>query len=141
MFNYHVFSFCGEINMSIKLKDKIDSGPVTRPIATYNTLLDDEKTCITLFTIKPGEQTGWHRHEYDYVALQQSKGRLHLDYVDGTSLDIDYSPGVALSVKAPVEHNAINVGDVDIIALCLPLESLRLYNKVIVSKKLFKVLL
>ena len=85
----------------------------------YNSIIFnyDEKTCITLFTIKPGEQTGWHRHENDYVALQQSEGRLHLDYADGTSLDIDYSPGKALPVKAPVEHNAINVGDVDIIAL------------------------
>jgi quercetin dioxygenase-like cupin family protein len=109
--------FCVEDDMSIKLKDRIESDPVMRPIASYKTLLDDEKTCITLFTIKPGEQTGWHRHEYDYVALQQSEGRLHLDYADGTSLDIDYSPGKALPVKAPVEHNAINVGDVDIIAL------------------------
>lgn len=103
--------------MSTKLMEKTAAEAADRPIASYETLLDDERTCITLFTLKPGEQTGWHRHEYDYVAVQQSEGRLHLDYADGSVLDLDYTPGVALAVSAPVEHNAINVGDVDIIAL------------------------
>jgi quercetin dioxygenase-like cupin family protein len=103
--------------MSIKLNDKTASESADRPIAKYQILLDNENTCITLFSIEPGEQTGWHKHEYDYVALQQSNGTLHLDNSDGTELEIDYTPGVALSVKAPVEHNAINVGVEKIIAL------------------------
>lgn len=103
--------------MSIKLNEKTTSEAADRPIAANQTLLDNDKTCITLFTIKPGEQTGWHRHEFDYVAVQQSAGRLRLDYADGSVREIDYAPGVALAVSAPVEHNAINVGDVDIIAL------------------------
>jgi quercetin dioxygenase-like cupin family protein len=103
--------------MSLKLEEKTAAEAAERPIASYETLLDDDKTCITLFTIKPGEQTGWHRHEFDYVAVQQSTGRLHLDYADGSVREIDYTPGVAMPVSAPVEHNAINVGDVDIVAL------------------------
>jgi quercetin dioxygenase-like cupin family protein len=103
--------------MSVKLEDRTAAEAADRPIASYETLIDDERTCITLFTLKPGEQTGWHRHEYDYVAVQQSEGRLHLDYADGSVLEINYTPGVAMPVSAPVEHNAINVGDVDIIAL------------------------
>ena len=103
--------------MSLKLGEKTAAEAADRPIAAYETLHEDDKTCITLFTIKPGEQTGWHRHDFDYVAVQQSNGRLHLDYADGSVRDIDYSPGVALAVSAPVEHNAINVGDVDIVAL------------------------
>ncbi len=103
--------------MSTKLLDKTASEAADRPIASSETLLDDDKTCITLFTIQPGEQTGWHRHEFDYVVVQQSDGRLHLDYADGSMREIGYTPGVALFVSAPVEHNAINVGDVDIIAL------------------------
>ena len=103
--------------MSLKLEEKTAAEAAERPIASYQTLLDDDKTCITLFTIKPGEQTGWHRHEFDYVAVQQSAGRLHLDYADGSVREIDYTPGVSMPVSAPVEHNAINVGDVDIIAL------------------------
>lgn len=103
--------------MSTKLVEKTASEAADRPIASYETLLDNDTTCITLFTIKPGEQTGWHCHEYDYVAVQQSEGRLHFDYADGSEREIDYTPGVAMPVSAPVEHNATNVGDVDIIAL------------------------
>lgn len=103
--------------MSTKLLDRTASEAADRAIASSEILIDDDKTIITLFTIKPGEQTGWHRHEYDYVAVQQSTGRLHLDFADGSVRELDYTPGVALAVEAPVEHNAINVGDVDIIAL------------------------
>ncbi len=103
--------------MSLKLEEKTATEAAEQPIAHYETLHEDDKTCITLFTIKPGEQTGWHRHEYDYVAVQQSTGRLHFDFADGSTREIDYTPGVAVAVSAPVEHNAINVGDVDIIAL------------------------
>ena len=81
--------------MSLKLEEKTAAEAADRPIAAYKTLHEDDKTCITLFTIKPGEQTGWHRHDFDYVAVQQSNGRLHLDYADGSVRDIDYSPGVA----------------------------------------------
>jgi len=103
--------------MSTKLLEKTAAEAADRKLASYEVLHDDDRTCITLFTIKPGEQTGWHRHEYDYVAVQQSSGRLHFDFADGSTRDIDYTPGVALAVKAPVEHNATNVGDVNIIAL------------------------
>lgn len=103
--------------MSTKLLERTAAEAADRKIASYEVLFEDDKTCITLFTIKPGEQTGWHRHEYDYVAVQQSTGRLHFDFADGSTRELDYSPGVALGVTAPVEHNATNVGDVDIIAL------------------------
>ncbi len=103
--------------MSTKLIEKTAAEAAERPVAAFEVLHEDDKTCITLFTIKPGEQTGWHRHEYDYVAVQQSTGRLHFDYADGSTREIDYTPGVAVAVAAPVEHNAVNVGEVDIIAL------------------------
>ena len=36
---------------------------------------------------------------------------------DGSTREVDYTPGVARAVSAPVEHNAINVGDVDIVVM------------------------
>jgi quercetin dioxygenase-like cupin family protein len=90
--------------MSLKLEEKTAAEAAERPIASYETLLDDDKTCITLFTIKPGEQTGWHRHEFDYVAVQQSTGRLHLDYADGSVREIDYTPGVATGKRERNRH-------------------------------------
>lgn len=100
--------------MSTKLQEKTAAEAAERPIATYQTLIDNERTRITTWLIRPGEQTGWHRHEWDYVTYQQSTGRLHLVDSEGNERTIDYQPGVTMQARAPVEHNATNIGDVDI---------------------------
>ncbi len=97
--------------MSTKLLDKTAAEAADRPMATFKTLHEDEKTRITHWIMKPGEQTGWHSHDFDYVVVQLSGGRLHLDYADGTEREVDYAPGGTLTGTAPVEHNAISVGD------------------------------
>ena len=100
--------------MSLKLDERNDAlGPDAR-LATYETLIDDDKTRITRWHIAPGEVTGWHRHEWDYVTIQQSGGRLKLDMADGGEMFIDYEDGCARAFSAPVEHNATNVGDVEV---------------------------
>ena len=100
--------------MSLKLDERNDAlGPDAR-IATYETLIDDDKTRITRWRIAPGEVTGWHRHEWDYVTIQQSGGRLKLDMADGGEMFIDYEDGHARAFSAPVEHNATNVSDVEV---------------------------
>lgn len=103
--------------MSLKLEEKTADIAADKQVANYEVLLDDDRTRITQWTIAPGEQTGWHLHDYDYVTIQQSTGRLHLDFADGTAREIDYVPGTAREYKAPIEHNATNVGDVDICVL------------------------
>lgn len=100
--------------MSTKLMEKTAVEAADREIGHFEVLVDDEKTRVTQWDIKPGQQTGWHLHDFDYVTIQQSEGRLHLDYADGSEREIDYIPGTSHLNKAPVEHNAINVGDVDI---------------------------
>jgi quercetin dioxygenase-like cupin family protein len=101
--------------MSTKLMEKTASQASEREIGTFTTLIDDDRTRITHWVIKPGQQTGWHLHDFDYVTLQQSEGKLYLEHADGTERTIDYVPGTAATIHAPVEHNAINVGDVDIV--------------------------
>ncbi len=103
--------------MSTKLMEKTAAEAADRPIGKYELLHEDEKTRITHWVIKPGEQTGWHLHDHDYVTVQQSTGHLFLQHADGSTREVDYTPGVARAVSAPVEHNAINVGDVDIVVL------------------------
>ncbi len=103
--------------MSTKLMDKTAAQAADRQIGKFDLLHEDERTRITHWVIKPGEQTGWHLHDYDYVTVQQSTGRLFLENADGSTREVDYSPGTAHAISAPVEHNAINVGDVDIVVL------------------------
>jgi quercetin dioxygenase-like cupin family protein len=100
--------------MSVKLEEKTAAALGDAPRAEYRVLHDDDKTCITQWRFRPGDQTGWHRHEWDYVTVQQSGGRLRLEGADGTERFIDYQEGRAISFSAPIEHNATNVGDVEV---------------------------
>jgi|TARA_Y100000590_G_C15742971_1_gene1020944 quercetin dioxygenase-like cupin family protein len=104
-------------DMSTKLLKKTSVEASERNIGNYTLLHEDNKTRITHWVIKPNQQTGWHIHEFDYVTIQQSYGKLYLEHADGTERTLNYEPGVTRSVSAPIEHNAINIGDVDIIVL------------------------
>lgn len=86
-----------------------------RTAAPHVVLHEDEHSRMIHYVIKPGEQTGWHTHEFDYTVIRVSKGTLTSNFADGTSKDFDYEPGTTSSYKAPVEHNAVNTGDTDLI--------------------------
>lgn len=82
--------------------------------ASFHLLHEDSRTRITQWVFAPGAQTGWHRHERDYVTVQQSGGELLLQGADGTTTQVPYENGRAMAWTAPVEHNAVNVSDVEV---------------------------
>jgi quercetin dioxygenase-like cupin family protein len=59
-------------------------------------------------------ETGWHQHTFDYVTVQQSRGALLLQASDGSETHVDYEDGRTVSWAAPIEHNAINISDVEV---------------------------
>lgn len=97
--------------MSTHLTDKTKAQIPEAALADHTLLFEDERTRITQWRFAPGDQTGWHAHEWDYVTVQQSGGRLRLDGADGTESFVDYSSGRTMSWTAPIEHNATNVSD------------------------------
>jgi quercetin dioxygenase-like cupin family protein len=103
--------------MSTKLQEKTHELASERQIAKHKILLEDDRMIVTHWVFKPGEQTGWHRHELDYMPIQMSEGRLRFEFPDGSTKDVDYVPRTSSIVKAPLEHNAINVSDVEMVAL------------------------
>lgn len=103
--------------MSTKLQEKTHELAGERQIAKHKVLLEDDRMIVTHWVFKPGEQTGWHRHELDYMPIQMSEGRLRFEFPDGSTKDVDYVPRTSSIVKAPLEHNAINVSDVEMVAL------------------------
>ena len=103
--------------MSTKLMEKTADVAAERDIATHRVLMEDESMIVTHWVFKPGEQTGWHLHDRDYMPIQLSDGRLRFEFPDGETKELDYVPGTSSHVKAPVEDNAINIGDVDIVAI------------------------
>ncbi len=100
--------------MSTQLKDPTEDLTGGRTCAEPILVFEDDKTRITQYILEPGQQTGWHIHEYDYVVMHQSAGELTSHFADGTSAVFTYKPGGASAYTAPVEHNAINTGDVTV---------------------------
>jgi quercetin dioxygenase-like cupin family protein len=98
--------------MSLQLQNK-KSGVIFQP-AEFIIMFEDEKTKITSWRFDPGAETGWHRHDFDYVTIQKSSGRLKLEGENGEIKYIDYENDQTVGYAAPIKHNATNVSDQEI---------------------------
>ncbi|HEU0116901.1 MAG TPA: cupin domain-containing protein, partial [Thermomicrobiales bacterium] len=67
----------------------------------------NEWTTVTEWRFAPGAHTGWHRHEWRYVVVPLSTGRLTIDAAAGVS-HADLVAGHAYARPAGVEHDVIN---------------------------------
>ena len=61
---------------------------------------DNDTTRVTHWSFAPGAETGFHRHEYDYVVVPLTSGALNIVDKDGTESTAQLAAGV--------EHNVIN---------------------------------
>lgn len=83
-------------------------------LAQHTLLLNNDYTRITQWVFAPGDQSGWHQHECDYVTVQQSQGTLLLQGLNGKETHVNYEAGNTVAWTAPIEHNAINISNVEI---------------------------
>jgi quercetin dioxygenase-like cupin family protein len=86
------------------------SAPTGRPAATPTQFIDNERVRVTKWRFAPGAATGWHRHEYDYVVVPITTGKLKLETKDG-EIVADLVTGVPYFRKAGIEHDVINAND------------------------------
>lgn len=70
---------------------------------------DNERTRVTEWHFAPGASTGFHRHEYDYVIVPVSTGKLRLVAADGSENVAELQAGVSYFREAGVEHDVFNV--------------------------------
>jgi len=78
------------------------------PTARSTTNADDHRVRITTWTFQDGEDTGHHRHEYDYVVVPISGGTFAVKEPDGTAREMTQQAAVAYLGRAGTEHNVIN---------------------------------
>mgnify|MGYP003330296196 FL=1 len=71
-------------------------------------IIDDEKVRITRFDFDPGQETGWHVHEHDYVITAITDCLMMVQHPDGTQTRSEVHAGSAYSRNAGVRHNVIN---------------------------------
>jgi quercetin dioxygenase-like cupin family protein len=73
--------------------------------------VDNDRVRVTEWRFAPGAATGYHRHEFDYVVVPMTSGRLKLIGPDGAETYGDLKAGVSYAREAGVEHDVINAND------------------------------
>jgi beta-alanine degradation protein BauB len=73
--------------------------------------IDDERFRATEWRFAPGAETGWHRHDHDYVVIPLTGGSLRLHEPGGASREAQLIRHVPYSRRTGVEHNVVNGTD------------------------------
>lgn len=72
--------------------------------------IDTDEVRVTEWRLRPGDATGFHRHDFDYVVVPLTSGTLRAVAAAGETT-VPLSPGGAYFRKAGVEHDVLNAGD------------------------------
>ena len=78
--------------------------------AEASVIVDSERVRVTSWTFQPGQATGLHRHELDYVVVPVSGGSFTVTGPDGARSELRQEAGQAYARQAGVEHDVANTG-------------------------------
>lgn len=78
------------------------------PIARSTRTVDDDRVRVTTLTFADGDETGDHRHEFDYLVVPVTGGRFTVIERDGSTRELEQVAGVPYPGSAGTEHNVIN---------------------------------
>ena len=80
--------------------------------ATPTVFIDNARTRVTEWRFAArGDNTGWHRHEYDYVVVPLFDGYLEIDTGDGELARVELRNGIPYFREVGVEHDVINANE------------------------------
>ncbi|MDP2581249.1 cupin domain-containing protein [Shimia thalassica] len=80
--------------------------------ANPTVIIQNERVLVTEWRFKKrGDNTGWHRHAYDYVVIPQFDGVLEIDLGNGERITAQMQSGVPYFREIGVEHDVINAND------------------------------
>lgn len=80
--------------------------------ATPTLLIENDRVRVTEWRFAArGDNTGWHRHAYDYVVIPQFDGVLEVDLGQGNRVRAEMQSGVPYYREIGVEHDVINAND------------------------------
>ena len=72
--------------------------------------IDDDRFRVAEWHFEPGTETGWHRHDLDYVVVPMTSGQLTIETADGPIV-ADLVAGRSYTRRAGVEHNVTNLSN------------------------------
>jgi quercetin dioxygenase-like cupin family protein len=70
---------------------------------------NSERAVVTKWTFLPGQQTGWHRHEHEYLVVPLCDGFILIEDRSGLQ-HVRLEKGGSYRRPAGVEHNVVNAG-------------------------------
>ena len=77
--------------------------------AVSTVLIENHRTRVTEWRFPgKGDNTGWHRHEHDYIVVPLFDGFLEIDSGNGELTRVELSNGVPYFRNVGVEHDVIN---------------------------------
>lgn len=81
-----------------------------RPKATATQQIKNGRVIVTEWRFAPGAETGWHKHQYDYIVVPGADGKLLLETTEGENT-AELKAGQCYFRPAGVEHNVINANE------------------------------
>ncbi len=80
--------------------------------AKPNVYIENDRVRVTEWHFeKRGDNTGWHRHDYDYVVVPLFDGVLEIDIGGGEIVTAELKNGVPYYRELGVEHDVRNGND------------------------------
>ena len=76
--------------------------------------VDNPRVRVTEWRFAPGAATGYHRHEYDYVVVPMSTGKLGLEGPEGATT-AELETGRPYFREAGIEHDVRNVNEYEFV--------------------------
>ena len=77
-------------------------------MAKSKLMIDNSRVRVTEWEFDPGDETGQHIHEYDYVVVPMKDGILKIISNDGSVTLLELKKGVSYFREKGVNHNVIN---------------------------------
>ncbi len=88
-------------------------------LATRNVLIDDDHRRVSHFRFKPQDETGWHKHEYDYFVVYLTDAKLLHMPRGGDEVILEHKVRDNRPIAAGVEHNVrcLSTHDVELLEI------------------------
>ena len=80
--------------------------------ASSRVLIDNDRVRVTEWRFASrGDNTGWHKHAYDYVVVPLFDGKLEISMPDGKTVVAELKSGEPYFREKGVEHDVLNGND------------------------------
>lgn len=80
------------------------------PAATPTVEVDNDRVRVTRWNFAPGEATGWHVHEMDYVITPVVGSSVTIVDGEGAESQVEMVAGQSYFRPAGIAHDVINAG-------------------------------